>query len=831
MKNQVAINIISFFKNDWIINLNKGLKSVSKSAVSLSDKISMNAIKIDALSNVAWKLKNAAKGLFWSAIWEFQSFEQQMSKVKAITWANEEEFKKLTAIAKKMGATTAFTWKEAGDALEFLWMAWLSVKESMDALPWTLELAAAWNMELWEAADIATNIMAQFWIEAKNIWRVNDVLAKSATSANTSVQEMAEAMKYVWPVANSYWVSLEESAAAMNVLANNGIKAGMAGQSFAASLLRISKPTPAMTESIKALNLQLYDQNWKYVGITKTIKQLEAGTKNMTDEQKAQHIATVFWIQSTKQWLTLLKDWSPELEKYTKSLQNAWGTAKKMAKTQLDNLAWSFTLLKSAISWILIDIWGAMSKYLRPAIDSLTDFLSTFRERWDNLSPAMQNVLKIVWVIAWAFTWFLVVAWSIALILPIVTSAVSILSGAFALLTWPIWLVIWAIAALVLAYQTNFLGIQPIIDEFLAKMWEFFTWISEQFMEFINIFTWYWERMKEPIMAFWEIISPFVEGFLQVLVDFFTDTFNNIVVIISWAWDVIKWVFKVAIWVIWWIVEVFLNVFTGNWEWAWEAIKNMFSLVWEWIKDILSWIVKIIWWIISQYIDTWKAIFSWWWEFIKWVFKISLEFIKNLVLSIFAIIWKTIATVVNWIKSLMSVSWKDIKDSTSKTWESLSSWLSAIWNGMWDSATNIFTSMKESITWIFDDAVWYIMGLVDKIKWIWNWITGAEESAKNEYSKGKSKKSSMQSKGYKNKAFGGSVVAWTPYMVWERGREMFIPETNWRIIPNNQLGWNQISVTITWNNIWSEADEERLANKVIEKLNYQLQMNSSFGIS
>ena len=82
------------------------------------------------------------------AVKEFASFEKQMSKVKAITGASSEEFKKMTDLAKKMGATTAFTGKEAGDALEFLGMAGLSVQEAMDALPGVLELASAGNLTL-----------------------------------------------------------------------------------------------------------------------------------------------------------------------------------------------------------------------------------------------------------------------------------------------------------------------------------------------------------------------------------------------------------------------------------------------------------------------------------------------------------------------------------------------------------------------------------------------------------------------------------------------------------------------------------------------------------
>lgn len=173
----------------------------------------------------------------------------------------------------------------------------------------------------------------------------------------------------------------------------------MAGQSFSASLLRITKLTPKMQKSVDALGVSLFDQQGKFVGITDAVRQLEVGTKNMTDEEKAKHISTLFGIQSTKQWLTLLKEGSGTLEEYTESLENAEGSAKKMAETQLDNLAGSFTLLKSAISGAMIEIGGAISVHLRPALDWITDKITNWRSDWEGLSPGMQTLIKNIGLI------------------------------------------------------------------------------------------------------------------------------------------------------------------------------------------------------------------------------------------------------------------------------------------------------------------------------------------------------------------------------------------------------------------------------------------------
>jgi len=503
----------------WTATARKQLKGISSSLSSISDESKTALKQLWALWLVAW----------WLVIRQFAAFEKQMSKVKAITNATEDEFVQLNKLAKEMGATTAFTAKEAWDAFEFLWMAWLSVKESLDALPWTLQLAAAWNLALWEAADIATNIMAQFWIKAKDIWRVNDVLAKSATSANTSVWELAEAMKFLWPVANAMKVPLEETAAAIDVLANNGIKWGMAWQSFSASLLRITKLTPKMAASVEALNLSLFDQKWEFVWLIDTVKQLEAGTKSMTDEEKAKHISTLFGIQSTKQWLTLLKEGSWTIQEYTTSLENAWWAAEKMAEIQLDNLAGSFTLLKSAVSWAMIDIGWSMNNELRPQVDLLTESLSK------NSKQIQENWEAFAKVISWMIfaIKFLVQSW------------------------FNLWKVIWFIAA----------DIVISINSLWESLKSIFTDIKNLLVEFAT-------AMKDVVVETFTSIVNTITSKINAVVKFFKDKIR-------------------AIKKLWWSVSAFFSWWDSwSIDWArakwWPVSWGKSYLVWEQWPEIFS---------------------------------------------------------------------------------------------------------------------------------------------------------------------------------------------------------------------------------------------------
>lgn len=582
---------------------------ISKSATTFNWK--MKALQ-PTFQKMAWYWTLIAGTIWWTAIKAFATFEKQMSKVKAITWATWKEFEDMNKLAKKMWAETAFTAKEAWDAFEFLWMAWLTANESMTALPWTLELAAAGSLELWEAADIATNIMAQFWIEAKDIWRVNDVLAKSATSANTSVQEMAEAMKYVWPVSSALKVPLEETAAAINVLANNGIKWGLAGQSFSASLLRISKPTTAMSKSMDAMNLTLFDAQGKFIWLTNTVKQLELWTKNLTDEQKAEHISTVFWIQSTKQWLTLLKDWSWEIDKYTESLENSTWAAKKMADAQLDNLAGSFTLLTSAINWVQVSMWETLNEYIRPMVQALTAWISENK-----------GLAEIIWFVTLALAWLIAVAWTIWLILPALVAGFWVLTAAaWALWTAlmflaanPIWLIITAIWMLIYMWYEIWKNWDTVKENLLLAWEAIKNWVMEAVTAITTFISESWEWLKQITTETFSYIWNFISNTWDKTKAKTTSTWNSIKSITASVWGAMKsWASSIfasikddTIWKFQAIMDFALKA-VDIVKWAWSAvtsavakIKSAASSVWSAVWSVF-W-AKATWW----QVDSWRT--------------------------------------------------------------------------------------------------------------------------------------------------------------------------------------------------------------------------------
>jgi TP901 family phage tail tape measure protein len=354
-------------------------------------------------------------------------FEKSMSQVSAITGATGDNLERLRALAKKMGAETAFTAKQAADGMIALGMAGFNTNEIIAALPSTLSLAAAGGIELGKAADIVSNVMAGFGANANETGRYVDVLAKSANTANVTIESMGESFKEIASTAKIMNVDVEEVGALINVLGNAGIKGTNATNALQSSLLRIADATPEMKKAMKDMGLELFDANGQFIGITNTIKELNDKTKDYTQEQKLAAVSTIFGKNSANQWLTaltttknvLVSDMNPAMKQYFNvqeginnitlegadvlkyyemSLKDAGGAAQKMAKTMLDNISGKLTLLSSAWDGFILSIedgTGSMGDAVKSIIGFLTDIVNNLYKLGEAWQPVADVMLSI----------------------------------------------------------------------------------------------------------------------------------------------------------------------------------------------------------------------------------------------------------------------------------------------------------------------------------------------------------------------------------------------------------------------------------------------------
>jgi TP901 family phage tail tape measure protein len=302
-------------------------------------------------------------------------FSFMMSRVKALTGATDKQQESLKKLAREMGATTMFTAKESGEAMQFLAMAGLEVNEVMEALPKTLELAAAGNIDLASAADIATNVMSAYNMEAKELGRVNDIIANTATSANTNVTEFAEAFKMVGPIAKNAGQSIEDVAAGIGILANNGIKGTMAGTALRTMMAKLLKPSDDAAEILKKHGITVLDAAGNMRRMNDILKDMNDVGLTVTDMFK------IFDLRAAGA-ATILKNASGTFEAFSENMGEL-GTSARIAHEQMDNLEGDLRELKSASQEVLLVIGEGENEGLRGAVQNLTWITRGFGESLD----------------------------------------------------------------------------------------------------------------------------------------------------------------------------------------------------------------------------------------------------------------------------------------------------------------------------------------------------------------------------------------------------------------------------------------------------------------
>lgn len=318
-------------------------------------------------------------------------FQAQMSRVQAIAGATGGELDKMKQQAIQLGAKTAFSAKEAAQGMENLASAGFSVNEIMNAMPGTLDLAAVSGGDVAQSAEAMASSLRAFGLEANQAGHVADVFARAAADTNAETVDMAEAMKYVAPVAHSMGLSLEETAASIGIMADAGIKGSQAGTTLRGALSRIAKPTKAMTNSMNELGVSFYDAEGKMIPLREQIGQLKKATAGLTQEERNRHLVTLYGQQSLSGMLALLEAGPEKLEKMTNSLINSDGAAKQMAETMQDNLKSKIEQMGGAFESAAIII----QQILEPALKKIVSAITKVIEAFVNMSPIGQKMVVI----------------------------------------------------------------------------------------------------------------------------------------------------------------------------------------------------------------------------------------------------------------------------------------------------------------------------------------------------------------------------------------------------------------------------------------------------
>lgn len=352
-------------------------------------------------------------------------FEAKMSKVKAIVLSNEkdvtaseENFKKLTATARQLGATTQFSASQASEAMSYLGMAGWKTEQIIAGMPGLLSLAAAGGTDLARTADIISDDLTAFGLSADKAGHMADVFAVTITNTNTNVEMLGETMKYAAPVAKAFGASLEETSALAGLMANSGIKASQAGTALRAGFLRLAGPPRMAAKELEkmgmsldninteqreaaaamaSLGISMEDLSGKPKKMSAILRELKNRTADMAQEQKLAALKAIFGTEAATGWLAVLEQGPDTFDALVAKLEQSDGAANKMAKTMTDNAKGAMIQLASATESVAISFGSILLPVIAQGAKKIAGIATQITE-WAEANPQTAQTLTTVGV-------------------------------------------------------------------------------------------------------------------------------------------------------------------------------------------------------------------------------------------------------------------------------------------------------------------------------------------------------------------------------------------------------------------------------------------------
>ena len=682
-------------------------------------------------------------------------FESAMSKVSAISGATGSDLDALNQKAQEMGAKTKFSATESAEAFTYMAMAGWKTEDMLQGIDGIMALAAADGLDLATTSDIVTDALTAFGLSASDSGHFADVLAKAASNANTNVTLLGESFKYAAPVAGALGYSAEDTAIALGLMANAGIKGSQGGTALRSSLSRLIKPTDDAAALMEKYGLSMTNADGSMKSLGQVMDMLRNNMGDLTEAEQAQAAATLFGQEAMSGMLSIINASDKDYEKLTSAIYDADGAAQEMADTMLDNLGGQLTLLKSALEGLAIQF----GEILLPYIKQFVTWLQNLTQKLQNLTPEQkEQIVKWAAVAASIGPVLLVVGKLVTSIGGLITTlgkipgAVSSISGGMTKLvtgfknigegitlakagfpgmaaqasklgaaiggiTAPVAAVIAIIAALVAAFAT----LWKTNEEFRNKMTSIWNEIKETvggfcdgIVERINSLGFDFQNITEVLWSIWK-------GFCDLLAPVFTGVFQYIADTIGVVLDVILGIF-----------DVFISIFKGDWEGAWEAVKGIFLSVWNYIKDWFTNILNTIGgvldavcgWFGTTWENTWNSIK----QFFIDIWNGIVNFFSNVISSIKMAVSNFITTIVNFFAQLPT----NIANFITNAYNSVVTWVSNMIAKAREMGQNFLNAVVEFFTNL-PYKVGYFIGntLTNVVLWASNMVTKAREMGTN----------------------------------------------------------------------------------------------------
>ena len=393
---------MSEYKLSALLELKDKFTNVAQKAGSslgtLKDKVGGIAGKIkNSFSGVQGALATVGVGIgagtavsvLKSSVEAYASLEDQVRRNKAIMGATVQQEKQLMQQTRDLGRSTKFTAQEVAEAQMYQAMAGMKTNEVLEMTPKLLKMSIAAGSDFAQTSDIVTDNLTAFGMSLKDSDRLMDVMVATSNNANTNVQMLGEAYKYVAATSRNF-ESFEDVNILLGVLADNGIKSGQAGRNLAGIYRRLANPSKQVGNALKDLNIQLYDQQGHFRGLKALSDDLKIATAGLTQEERNRYLTMIAGGEGMKILASIMGTTEENYNKVANAVRNSSGATDKFADDMSNTTANKIAQFKSAIDDLKISLGEAFAPI---ATRWMEDFMKRVEE-WQKSGALDPEKLK-----------------------------------------------------------------------------------------------------------------------------------------------------------------------------------------------------------------------------------------------------------------------------------------------------------------------------------------------------------------------------------------------------------------------------------------------------
>lgn len=529
-----------------IVETENELKRLESEAKNANSELAKIGEAGQVLQNAGDKISGAGEKLLpitagvtalgTAAVKTASDFDSAMSKVAAVSGATGDDLQALRDKAREMGSKTKFSASEAAEAMNYMAIAGWKTNDMLSGIDGIMNLAAASGEDLATTSDIVTDALTAFGLTAQDSGHFADVLAAASSNANTNVSMLGESFKYCAPIAGALGFSCEDTAEALGLMANAGIKSTQSGTSMRSIMTALSGEVKFCSAAFGEMEIATSNSDGSMRSLSDILADCRVAFDQMSESEKASAAETLVGKNAMSGFLALMNAAPSDIDKLSGAIANCDGTSLSMAETMQDNLAGQLTILKSQLEELAI----SFGEILMPVIRDIITKIQGFVDKLNALDPATkQNIIKIGLMAAALGPLLIVVGKTISSIGSMMTfiskiptmiagakTAFSTLGAAIGGISAPVVAVIAIIATLVAAF-VHLWNTNENFKNSILSIWEqiksTFERLTSSIVDRINALGFDFQNFGEMLKAMWNglcsVLAPVFEGVFQIIAD------------------------------------------------------------------------------------------------------------------------------------------------------------------------------------------------------------------------------------------------------------------------------------------------------------------------